>query len=380
MESRLSKFFPDLRSPLFRNRQLMRFVSLVFIFLLASQRTYAGSSETPSRGQPSARTLRAPTHAEVDSIQIPTDWLTVAGTYAQVSSAPEDQKIAIELSRHADQRAPELASILGTAVGPTIRVLVAPDHDAFSNLQPGTPPQWADGTAWPKSGLIFLKSPSIRVGTARPLPQVLDHELVHVLLGRAFGTEPVPRWLQEGAAQVLSKEFTPDHTRRLGAGVFGDNLLDLETLTRNFPLDPMRAQLAYAQSADFVAFINNEYGSKALPQLIAALTAGDGFGHAVRKVTGNTVTELDHRWRSRLASSPFWLGPLVSDTSIFATTGFVFVIGGFLMLRRRRRTLDRWEQEEAFWDQFEFPDPHAPDEETNALLVDQLDSESPQNT
>ena len=39
-------------------------------------------------------------------------------------------------------------------------------------------------------------------------------------------------------------------------GALGDDLLSLEELSMGFPADPLRAQLAYAQSADFVAFSN----------------------------------------------------------------------------------------------------------------------------
>jgi hypothetical protein len=78
----------------------------------------------------------------------------------------------------------------------------------------GPSPEWADATAWPELGAIFLRSPDIRVGGDEPLEQVLDHELVHVLLGRAFGDEQPPIWLQEGVAQVLAKQLGPRRVAR----------------------------------------------------------------------------------------------------------------------------------------------------------------------
>jgi hypothetical protein len=83
--------------------------------------------------------------------------------------------------------------------------VVASDAD-FRALQPGQPPTWADATAYPAAGPICLRAPALRSGTDTRLEQVLDHELVHVLLGRAFAPAQPPTWLQEGIARVFAGE------------------------------------------------------------------------------------------------------------------------------------------------------------------------------
>jgi len=259
---------------------------------------------------------------------------------------PADQPTVAHLAAHATEALPQLAEALGVPVPGGLRVTVAPSEVAFRDLQPGKPPGWADGTAWPSSGEIFLKSPRIRYGTATPLDTVLDHELVHVLLGDAFGDRPVPSWLQEGTAKVLAREYTPQMTDALAGAVLGRSLLSLQELTGGFPAEPGRAQLAYAQSADLIAFLRNRYGPEALPKLVGRMARGEDVETAMRAVTGLPPLALEAAWRARLLASPIWLRALVRPELWMGLGGLAFLIGGSFRLRRNRARLARWEEQE----------------------------------
>lgn len=280
----------------------------------------------------------------------PAGWRTVEGLYTRIHAHPDDLGTARALAAHADESVPKLAAALGVPSGATVEVFLAPDTETFRTMQPGEPPKWADGTAWPTRGLVYLRSNSVRIGTDEPLTTVLDHELVHIILGRSFAPRPVPHWLQEGAAQLLAKQYSVELTDRLAAGLLGDSLLTLDELTGGFPRDPGRARLAYAQSADLVAHLQNTYGDDTLAQVTRGLAGGLSVDAALRQATGRSAYELDRVWRARLSQSPMWLKPLVSDTTILAVTGLVFIGGGVLVRRRRREQLARWEREEAIHD------------------------------
>ncbi len=245
---------------------------------------------------------------------------------------------------------PRLASELGVAEVSGVRVTVAPSEVLFRDLQPGRPPAWADGVAWPEQSLVFLKSPRLRYGTATPLETVLDHELVHVLLGQAFGDRPVPSWLQEGVAKVLAREVTPQMTDALAGAVLSGSLLSLDELTGNFPADPMRAQLAYAQSADMVAFLRNRWGQEALRVLIRQMAAGQDVEDAVRAATGMAPIALEASWRAKLLASPIWLRALVRPELWMGLVGLAFLVGAGLRIRRTRQRLALWGEREAMED------------------------------
>ncbi len=277
---------------------------------------------------------------------LPPTFVHIAGPHVTVAASPEDAPVARHLAAHAESALPRLARALGLPAGGPILVVLAPDAASFAALQPGAPPDWADGTAWPTRGLVFLHAPRARRGDATPLPQVLDHELVHIILGRAFAPRRVPTWLQEGLAQLYAAELGPDAAARISAARLGDSLLSLRSLTGAFPEDAGRARLAYAQSADFVAYVRAEHGEESLRALIGALAAGRPFEDAVGTATGQSVDALDRAWRARLDASPAWISAAANESLLFTVGAGALVLGALGARRRKRRTLARWEAEE----------------------------------
>lgn len=318
----------------------------------------------------------APERVEIlnsETPPLPADWIEVESPMATVHAASRDQPTALRLSRHIAASLPRLATTLELAVGNRIHVVLAPTQAEFHSLQPGRAPDWADGTAWPSRGLIFLRAPRLRGNSTEPLETVLDHELVHVLLGRAFGSRSVPRWLQEGVAQLMAGEYSAETTSTLARGVFGDSLLSLYELSRGFPKNPLRANLAYAQSADFVAYLRNTYGQKALTSLIDELARGEAFAPSVRIATGDTVDDIDKAWRARLQTTSFKLTPLMEEGVWWGLGALLVPIAWFAVRRRNRRKIDRWKREEVLEDALYraiergFQDPTADAEEDEGL-------------
>ena len=274
------------------------------------------------------------------------DWQSVESIYARLHFESGHEGTARMLLEHAEAAVPRIAEELSLPTGGVIDIVLSPNTEHFQNIQPGTPPKWADATAWPRSGLIFLRAPAARANSVRPLTQVLDHEIVHVVLGRAFAPNPVPRWLQEGTAQLLALEYTPEVTEQLASGLLGDTLLELGDLTTGFPSGPSKARLAYAQSADFMAHIRAEYGEEAFQNLIQHLVDGKPTDAAIRLALGKSMTDVDKEWRSRLESGPLWLQAVVNDTTLLAVTGLLFAVGYWRFRGRKRAVLDEWEREE----------------------------------
>lgn len=293
-----------------------------------------------------------PVHGELEAPELPEGWETVRGLYVDVHGRMDDRATLHRLSRHAADAVPELSEALDVPIGGTIDVYVTPSEAIFRELQPGRPPAWADGTAWPLSGLVFLKTPSIRGGTQKPLEQVLSHEIVHVLLGRAFAPQRPPSWLQEGLAQVYAGEYTPETTRQLARGMLSGRLQSLRELSSGFPSDPADAHVAYAQSADLIAWMRVEYGEDAIPTLVATLAEGAHIEEAVHRATGAYLEDVDRAWRARLDNGgvPLWWSALASPDSIWFGTAVLAVaallVARVRLRRRRRAVLERERRQE----------------------------------
>jgi len=281
---------------------------------------------------------------------IPAGWETVRGPYVVFHGASEDLDTLLRLSRHAEQQLPQLSRELRVPLGGTTHIYLARSDAQFKSLQPGRAPSWAEGVAYPSLGLVLLRSPSIRAGNQKPLEQVLRHELVHILLGRAFQPTQPPTWLQEGLAQVWAGEVGPDTTYTLARGVAGGSLLSLNGLSRGFPADPIRARIAYAQSADFIGWLRTEYGDEAVAELIFQLSHGAEIEGAIHSATGGFIDEIDQKWRSRLESSGLGMAVLANMDGLFGLAGILLVVGGIARRRQFHRRLDEMGAEEAALD------------------------------
>lgn len=297
------------------------------------------------------------TAAPSRAVDLPADWKSVHGTYAVVHGAPEDAVTVTRIADHVAVAFPVLSARLGVPTGATVDIVIAPTDAQFYALQPGHTPDWADGTAWPDLGRIFLHAPSARRGDAPKLEQVTDHELVHILVGRAFGGRPVPRWLQEGLAQFYAGELGPQTEEVLSRGALTGQLLPLERISAGFPADALGAQLAYAQTADFTAFLaqragGGERGDVVLQKLLAAGQRGATLSEAVYAATGENLDGLEAKWRAR------WLSPWVRVNGLAQSGIPALAVAALLAVgawRRRRRyhagleRLEAQEQEEAEW-------------------------------
>lgn len=310
---------------------------------LASLGLLAALAAGPAAAEPTISA--APDRMVAELPPVPPEWETVPGTFAEVSGDPRHNALLLQLANHAATALPRLARALEVPIGQTVHVYLVDSHQAFRSLQPGAPPMWADATAYPASGAIFLRAPGLRGTPDQPLEVVLDHELIHVLLGRAFAPADPPSWLQEGIARVYAGEFGPEDARII-AGRPGALLL-LGELDNGFPRDPARAQLAYAQSADFVSWLHQLYGPGTVPALVRALAREQDLDQAVLTATGVPLNQLERRWLARLEGGPpRWLKAFDGGELFWGVGAFALVGAGITRRRAfRQRMLDREEEE-----------------------------------
>jgi hypothetical protein len=279
----------------------------------------------------------------------PRDFVTVHGSFLRVHGAPHDRDTLLRLSQHGSTSVMALTERLRVPVGGTIHVFVATSDKQFREMQLGNAPTWADGTAYPSRSSIFLRTPSIRGGQATPIDKVLDHELVHILLGRTFHPKRPPTWLQEGIAQVMAGEQGPHTIDAIRDGTLSGGFIRMDDLARGFPSDPLRARLAYAESADLISFIQVSYGPDAVPMLIDELARGENIRAAVRRSTGDGLDEVNDAWAGRFSTSAWramsW-STLFREDVLFGFCGVMLGFGFLVRRKEYKRRLAEMEEEE----------------------------------
>ncbi len=243
----------------------------------------------------------------------------------------QDERIAEALAEISGSTLDRVVDQTGLPAPGHMDVVLAPDAETFAAAQPSPPPTWAAGTAWPERGEIYLRTRLPRAGPNR-IDQVFTHEVVHVVLGRAWRDGRPPRWVTEGLAKYLAGEMGPEDHLLLSRSALSGGLIPLDHFTKHWPRRASQARLAYVQSVDFIAFLARE-GDGVLPKVVQELAAGEELDQALLEATGEDMEALEGRWRGRIT---LWhaLFPLLgSSSTLWVLAALLFLVAAW---RRRR--------------------------------------------
>lgn len=235
------------------------------------------------------------------------------------------------LAEELETSATRIAARLGRPWQGVTEVRVGFDRDEMEALSPGgRPPSWAVALAFPDAGVVLLEARTWRRDAGKT---TLRHELAHIALGRvATGW---PRWFQEGMAQELTMErrFSFAHYTTLAQAASSERIFKFADLTQGFPESAADVELAYAQSAAFVAFLHDRHGAEGFGALLDAMTDDATFELAFAKAFHTSLRLEEAAFLIALPKSyPVW--PLVTGgTSAWAVLSGLVVVG---WVRRRR--------------------------------------------
>jgi hypothetical protein len=128
------------------------------------------------------------------------------------------------------------------------------------------------------------------------LVATLSHELAHAMLVGTAG-QAVPRWFHEGLAQHVEMGIgrinpVPDLEREGRVLAFPV----IEAVLAGFA-EPNLVEIAYAESAWVVHFVEARWGVGALHRLERAFRRGAGTEPAIREVTGLDLVAFDREFR-----------------------------------------------------------------------------------
>ena len=151
----------------------------------------------------------------------------------------------------------------------------------------------------------------------------ITHELTHQVVDDVTSNpyRSLPRWLNEGFAVYQSEGNTSSYRSQVSAAVSSGDLLPLTALGWQFPTDPTKTVLAYAESVSAVDYLVRQFGKAALVKLILAYRDGPTDDQAMTAAVGEGLAAFQAAWYASIgasAPSPFGpqpapSGPLPSD-------------------------------------------------------------------
>ncbi len=221
-------------------------------------------------------------------------------------------------------------------------------------------PEWAGGLAIAELRTAFLVVPSPH-NYEWGLRRTLVHEVVHLLVADRVGAHPVPRWLDEGVAQVAEGYATANLWLALPVRAFFGWLHPMSKLDERFltALEVAPA-LAYVQADSFTRFLEQRVVDGRLARIFDHLARGESIERALYLSTDLTFADLEAMWHGELKSDRTWMPWLCSQVG-FGLVVFLMLVLVWPRARRRKAEADaRMEQEDALADAEEsedgFPD------------------------
>jgi len=270
----------------------------------------------------------------------------LSSRYFTIESAERD-RTALFLFQNADAIAESISKQLGFALPGRVRVIIAPDQEYFHSVQPEGErvPDWATGVAYPQRNLIVLLKNS-----GGDILKTFEHEMCHILLGQAFGSGHVPRWLHEGMAIIIAGEWSVQRLSTMTMAVLSGNVLPMDDITHAFPRDKHRAELAYCQSFYFISFLKSSFNDDEFRTFLSIYSSCKDFKLALWKAYYLDWDEIEELWLEYLKLRFSWIPIIFSTGALWFFASLVFIWGYIHKKRTTREKMRQWAQEELLQD------------------------------
>jgi len=223
-----------------------------------------------------------------------------------------------------------------------VRVLVAPEGSPLARRAP----TWAVAYADPPAGTVVLMPTRTPAWPDDGLPDVVRHEVAHVLTFRAAGGRMAPRWFDEGLAMAAGRERVIEDDVREALAVLTGPRLRFAQVDGLFLGGRSDANRAYALSSAFFGDLLARHGSAFPQRVLRRMAEGQTFEEAFRSATGVAFRdETAVFWTSR-RSLERWLPILTSTAAVWLAIVLLAAWAVRVARGRRAARLAAWEAEE----------------------------------
>ncbi len=231
---------------------------------------------------------------------------------------------------------PEMQAVLPVAVEP-VNIYIYPSMADLRSALRLTGRDWIGAEAMPELDVLLVTAVNPRTA-AFDLGQSIPHELSHLMLYRATGAQydAVPRWFDEGLATHFESTQDAGYRELLEQAIVAQETVPIEQLCETFPAAENKVRLAYAQSASWVSYIQQNYGNEALSALIKAYADGASCESGLQRILALSNDEFQQEWLAREQPVTPLARFLRANGLWMALAGGGFLVMGLLLLPLRR--------------------------------------------
>ena len=237
---------------------------------------------------------------------------------------------------------PDVMSLVGIdGPGPPVRVLLVPESSPIARGVPAWIAGFAEGTE-----TVVLLPERTPVYPDGGLEEVLAHEVAHVLIARASGGHPVPRWFHEGIAMVAGRSWGLKDRTQLALDLLVGGKVPLPRLDGMFRGEDAEVRRAYALAGGLVQELLERYGTGLPRALLSRMARGERFEEAFRQTTGATLLDVDEIFLARQTLFRRWLPVVTSGAALWFGITVMALVASWKRRRRHREQLARLTAEE----------------------------------
>ena len=189
-----------------------------------------------------------------------------------------------------------------TAVSPLNLYIYPSTGDLRSGLRLADR-DWQNGHTDPSLGVLLVTAVN-PLTAADELSRAIPHELAHLRLYRLAAGGDFPHWFEEGMALLV--EGFGEESGVLETAVAAKTTLPLLNLCVAFPEDANEVELALAQSASLLRYIQNQFGDQALRQVATAYLGGASCEAGLTQTLDMPLAQLNVDWLADVAPQPAW--------------------------------------------------------------------------
>ncbi len=254
--------------------------------------------------------MTVPVWAGIDASFEPEGWLKFDGDHFQViCQSSDDEDMAHDILNHAEDYYNDIADDIGYSRYQDFwtwnnRVKIILFHDQQSYVQQTGQPPWSQGFASIYSELFKSRIIVSYKDQSNFLEVILPHEITHLILHDFIGFDrPIPRFFDEGVAQLEQKDDSLNHMDVMVQLITGGQIIPLQDLL-SYDLmahknDAHSVSIFYVESLYIVDFLVKTYGKDAFKELCRNLRDGKSFEEALKSSyypTIDSMQTLQDKW------------------------------------------------------------------------------------
>jgi len=205
-------------------------------------------------------------------------------------------------------------------------------------------PEWGGGGAIGDSLIVIPTdySPFLK----QSFLQTTVHELVHIVIARAYPDLDVPRWFHEGLAMTLSGDVSFEEQSAISFAILFNRLMPLVAIDSVNVFTRSRADIAYSLSHFSMLYIIETYGFNAPFSILATARRMHNFNTGMRDVLGVSPVEFQEQANQYITEKYHFIYFVADNSFWWLGIGLLVIVAFIVTMHRNRKRALALEAEE----------------------------------